>query len=547
MPTLLEPLNDLPLAGLMLVVAVGYTVGRINVKGIGLGPAGGTLLMAVTAGLLGFDITKMVEGQPVTVGLFGFALFIYSVGFEAGPRFFTAIRGGPGMRFVIVGCLVNVVAVVCAIVLGGMFELGASSTAGMLSGALTSAATYAAAVEVCEAPLDAAIAFAITFPVGLAVLVWMIQSLPRLLGQNLVAEADAAAEKHGTPQQAGNPELTRAFDVQQDAILGRPLKELGLPVRTGCYITMIHRGHEVFPAVADTVLERRDHLLVRGRLDELARFQELVGPEVYDEELRNRMPPPRRIVALESDCVGKSLSELEIAARHHVLVVGIERGRVHIEPTPDTTVERGDVLEVIGRRGDIRPLAERLGRNERPVHETDIAIYAAGIFLGLLIGSASAALGNVRLTLGMAGGLLLSGILLGRFRRIGPLRTHVPRPARQLVRDLGILLFVAETGIQAGDRLRVVGAPDALPLVASSVIVVLASVTSALIVARRVFRMGAVESWGSIGGGMTSSSALAALQREAESTEPAVSYAAAYAVASVLTTIAGQVLVYLMS
>lgn len=547
MPTLLQPLNDLPLAGLMLVVAVGYTVGRINVKGIGLGPAGGTLLMAVTAGLLGFDITKMVEDQPVTVGLFGFALFIYSVGFEAGPRFFTAIRGGPGMRFVVVGCLVNVVAVVCAIVLGGVFDLGASSTAGMLSGALTSAATYAAAVEVCEAPLDAAIAFAITFPVGLAVLVWMIQSLPRLLGQNLVAEADAAAEKHGAAQQAGNPELTRAFDVQYEEMLGRPLKELGLPTRTGCYITMIHRGHEVFPAVASTVLEQGDHLLVRGRLDELAQFQELVGPEVYDEELRNRMPPPRRIVALESDCVGKSLRELEIAARHHVLVVGIERGRVHIEPTPDTTVERGDVLEVIGRRGDIRPLAERLGRNERPVHETDIAIYAAGIFLGLLIGSASAALGNVRLTLGMAGGLLLSGILLGRFRRIGPLRTHVPRPARQLVRDLGILLFVAETGIQAGDRLRVVGAPDALPLVVSSVIVVLASVIVALLVARRIFRMGAVESWGSIGGGMTSSSALAALQREAESTEPAVSYAAAYAVASVLTTIAGQVLVYLMS
>ena len=162
------------------------------------------------------------------------------------------------------------------------------------------------------------------------------------------------------------------------------------------------------------------------------------------------MPSPRRVVVLASDAAGKTLAELDLARRCDCLVVGIERGEVHIEPSAGAHVQRGDVLEVVGRRGDVREAAALLGRLERPSYETDIGVYAGGIFLGLLIGRLGLDVFGVDFSFGVAGGLLVSGILLGRVRRFGPFHTHVPRAARQLVRDLGILLFVAETGVRAG-------------------------------------------------------------------------------------------------
>lgn len=534
-------LNEVPLAGLMLIVAIGYMAGRLAWRGMSIGPAGGTLALAILFGHLGLDFEHLygTAHPTLTVGDLGFAFFIYSVGFEAGPQFFSALMGGPGWRFVVVGTVVNLLALGFALVAGLAFGLGDSITAGLLSGALTSAPTYAAAEEVCSDPAALSVTFALTYPIGLVGVVWLVQALPRLMGDNLAAEADERED--GNKRRRTEPELTRAFDVTQGAVIGKSLKELDLTHSTGCYITLVHRGGQVFRAEAETVLEAGDHVMAKGRFDELRAFGKLVGEEVYDEEMRNRMPAPRRIHVDERGVIGKSLRELDFAHRHHCLVTSIERGRVQIEPTAETRLERHDVLHVIGRRGDLRKLALEVGRWVHPAHETDIAVYAGGVFLGLLLGRI--AIGGFGL--GTAGGLLLAGILLGRFRHIGPFSTHVPPAARQLVRDLGILLFVAETGVQAGGQLggTVQGVLGPTLLAAAGVTVL--SVLGAALVARWLMGLSAVDTWGSIGGGMTSSAALVAVKRAAESNAPALAYAAAYAVASVLVTIAGQLVVYL--
>ncbi|MDJ0973332.1 MAG: TrkA C-terminal domain-containing protein [Planctomycetota bacterium] len=534
-------LNEVPLAGLMLIVAIGYMVGRLAWRGMSIGPAGGTLALAILLGHWGLDFEQLygTATPGLTVGDLGFAFFIYSVGFEAGPQFFTALMGGPGWRFVVVGTVVNLFALGFALLAGLAFGLGDSITAGLLSGALTSAPTYAAAEEVCSDPAALSVTFALTYPIGLVGVVWLVQALPRLMGDNLAAEADAR-EDRGKKRRT-EPELTRAFDVSNEAVIGKSLKELDLTHGTGCYITLVHRGSAVFRADADTVLEAGDHVMAKGRFDELRAFGKMVGEEVYDEEMRNRMPAPRRIHVDERGVIGKSLRELDFASRYHCLVTAIERGQVTIEPSAETRLERHDVVHVIGRRGDMRELAVEVGRWVHPAHETDIAVYAGGVFLGLLLGRL--AFGGFGL--GTAGGLLVAGILLGRFRHIGPFSTHVPPAARQLVRDLGILLFVAETGVQAGGQLAgtVEGVIGPTLLAAAGVTVF--SVLGAALVARWLIGLSAVDTWGSIGGGMTSSAALVAVKRAAESNAPALAYAAAYAVASVLVTIAGQLVVYL--
>jgi putative transport protein len=540
-------LEEVPLAGLMLVVALGFTLGRLQWRGLSLGPAGGTLLVALLLGRAGLGLGGLREGTPLSVGEFGFALFIYSVGFEAGPRFFSSLFGGPGWRFVLVGAVVNVAALGLAVLLGSLLALNDALSAGLLAGALTSPPTYAAAERVCSDPTALAVAFALTYPIGLAGVVLLVQFLPRLMGDDLASGLEDADDAED-PARAGatGAELSRAFAVRHAAVIGRTLRDMDLTHATGCYVTRLHRGAEVHAVDAGTVLAAGDHVLAKGRLDELQAFERLVGPEIYDEELRRQMRRPRKIRVHEREAIGRSLGELALPRRFRSLVVGVDRGGHALEPDADLRLARGDIVQVVGRREDVRRVAAHLGRFERASDETDIAVYAGGILLGLLVGRLGVEVSGTMLTLGTAGGLLLSGILLGRFRDLGPVHANVPRAARQLVRDLGILLFVAETGIAAGESSFGVMEHVLVPTLLAGLGVTVSCVVIAILVARWWLRLRPVDAWGSLGGGLTSSAALVAIKRAADSNEPAISYAASYAVASVLATVAGQLIVLLM-
>ena len=214
---MLEPLNALPLASLMLVITLGYLIGRVEVRGLALGPAGGTLGIALLAGWAGlrFPSHEGIGGQELNFGAIGFALFIYAIGFEAGPRFFDCLRGGLGWRLPAVGVLVNLLALALAVAFGRLLGFGESATAGLLAGALTSAPTYAAAVEVAEDSASLAVAFALTFPVGLIGMVWVAQLLPRWMGDDLAAGTSALAVDEEEDAAPIRPTLRRAFEIRR--------------------------------------------------------------------------------------------------------------------------------------------------------------------------------------------------------------------------------------------------------------------------------------------------------------------------------------------
>ncbi len=537
----IEGLNAVPLAGLMLVVALGFAIGRLRWRWVTLGPGGATLFVAIFFGAFGLSFSGMYgSGNPqMTVGQFGFALFIYSVGFEAGPRFFSILLGGKGWRFVLVGTVVNVLAVVVAVACARTIGFGETVAAGALSGAMTSFPTYAAAAEVLPDP-NLLIFFAVSYPVGLITVVFFVQIVPKLLRIDLTEGADPDPDDEPSTLHRGS-EAWRVFKVEAEEVAGRSLMELGLPHRTGCTIVQLQRGTTLLRAEADTVIREQDRLLVQGHPHELKAFGELVGPEVGDQLLGK--PPTRNVVVLNAAVCDRTLADLDLTKRHGCLVTAVERGRVILEPTAELALCHGDVLELTGSAGGVRGAAVELGRFEKSVHETNIAIYAGGIFLGLLLSQLR--IGGAAV-FGAAGGLLLAGIVLGRFRRIGHSSADVPRAARQLVRDLGILLFIAEMGIWAGGQPLSPVREWFLPSLASAFLIAVIPMLAALFVGRRLLRLRAVDTWGSICGGMTSSAALVTLKNAADSSDPAVSYAASYAVASILVTLAGPVVVYLI-
>ncbi|MEO1083078.1 MAG: TrkA C-terminal domain-containing protein, partial [Acidobacteriota bacterium] len=419
-----------------------------------------------------------------------------------------------------------------------------SVAAGLLAGALTSAPTFAAAREVCADPDALALAFGLTFPIGLVGLVWLTQALPRVMRDDLAR--DAAPDDADDDEASPRPILSRAFEVEDPKAVDCTLAELDLVRRTGCYVTRLHRDGQVWVPDGAAHLRRGDHVMARGRLEQLNALEALLGPEIYDDDLRRRLPSPRAIVVTEGDVIGRRLDQLSIFREHRTLVTEVQRHGVTLEPSATLTLARDDVVLVVGQRDDLRPVARALGHFERSSRETDIAIYAGGILLGLLLGRLSLHISGVTLVLGDAVGLLLTGVLLGRFRRIGPWSAHVPAAARQLVRDLGILLFVAETGVAAGGSSLDALAGRELQLLMAAAAVTLLPVAVTVMVGRLLLGMRPVETWGSVAGGMTSSSALSALRRAADSSEPAISYTAAYALGSVLATFAGRVLVTLL-
>ncbi|MHC4956575.1 MAG: aspartate-alanine antiporter-like transporter [Planctomycetota bacterium] len=536
----IEHLNDWPLAGYMVVVALGFTLGRITWRGFSLGPAGGTIVVALLFARAGVSIEKMYGGAipSLTLGLFGFALFIYSVGFEAGPRFFGSLRHRSGWSYVAIGVLVNFLAIGTALACNEVFDLGASGTPGVLAGGLTSLPTYAAALEVCDDPTRLAYAFATTYPFGIAGVVLLIQFLPRMLRTDLAAgtqDDDSDSDADGAEVLA-----LRSFAVVHEGVVGPTLAELDLTHATGCTITRLHRGTSVSVPDAQTRLVAGDHVSARGTVDQLHEFERIVGPEIYDEELRRRLPSGRAVRVQAPDVDGKTLAELEIIGKYHCVLTQVRRGRAELTPSADLRLARDDVVHVAGARENVQRVAARLGRFERSTNETDVAVYAFGIFLGILLGRAH--IGKVYL--GFAGGLLLSGLLLGRYRRIGPLSAHVPVAARQLVRDLGILLFVAEAGLRTGVPTDT-GVTAAFALILAGMATTVIPLVLTVAVGQYLLRMRPVDAWGSACGGMTSSAALVALLRAADSNEPALSYVGAYAVGSVLLTMAGPLVVWL--
>ena len=539
--------REQPLAGLMLVVTLGFVLGRIRIRGIEVGPAGGTLVVALAFGSAGLTLEKLYGDAvpPVTIGLFGFSLFIYAIGFEAGPQFFRGLRGGAGWRFVAVAIGVNALAAAVAIGLARAYGLDSSTAAGVLAGALTSAPAYAAASELAGDPAHLAVSFALAFPVGLLALVLVIQILPRMI-RDPIKGSGAQVEGDQLRAREADPELSRVFEVTCEAAVGPTLKELDLTHRTGCVIRRIRRGDRFEMPGADTRLQLGDRLLATGRVHELHLFEREIGTEVYDGHL-GRGLPDRRLIVASRHVVGRTLADLDLIRRHKVVIAGIERGNTLVEPTAEQTLERDDVVIATGSPDRLAAAAEELGFFEPPPTHTNIAMYAGGICLGLLLGNLQLAWFGFEVSLGLAGGLLLMGVLLGRFRRVGRLSANVPAPARQLVRDLGILLFVGETGIEAGHLLGVTGVDiDVTGALVTSVAAVLVPLVLVFVVARHVLRMSPVDTWGSLAGGMTSTAALVTVKRAARNNDAAASYAATFAIASVLATIAGQLVVLLV-
>jgi putative transport protein len=443
-------LIDNPLLLLFAVIAIGYPVGRIKIRGVNLGLAA-VLFVGIAVGALHPDLKL-----PEIVYILGLVLFVYTIGIGSGPGFFASFRR-KGLRdnLVVVGLLV----LAALITLGVHYALGlrAPLAAGMYAGSLTNTPALAGVLEYIKGFAPAAereawlaepvIAYSVTYPVGVVGMILAIALLQRLWKVDYAAEAEALRSlgMEHRPLQNRTIFVTRT-DADQHTV-----RELMAQHKWGVIFSRWKHGPEVTLVNDKTRLGVGDLVSAVGVLEEVEKVIAYLGVESPAELVSDRSEfDYRRIFVSNPKLAGLRLKDLGLPHTLGAVITRVRRGDIDLLPHGDMSLELGDRVRVLTRRERLDTVSAYFGDSYRALSEIDVLTFSLGLTLGIGLGILPIPLGPVTLKLGLAGGPLIVALILGALGRTGPLVWSLPYSANLTLRQIGLVLFLAGIGTRAG-------------------------------------------------------------------------------------------------
>lgn len=553
-------LRQNPELAIFLTIAIGFAIGRLKFGSFSLGIVVGCLLAGVLIGQLDIKVSPLVK----TVF---FDLFLFTTGYKVGPQFFRGLKADalPQVALTVVVCITCLLsAFTFAKILG--YDVG--TAAGLLAGAFSESTVIGTAGEaiqrlaIPEAERTALVnnipvAYAVTYLVGTAVLVWYLPKIgPRLMGVNLKEEASRmrAGGAGAGEIVEGVTSAARAFDVRayrvaNPSLVNRSIAELeALPRDARVFIVRVRRGGQILDAVPDLVIREGDVIAIIGRQEVHATRGDVVGPEVSDPSLLDIPIEALDVVVTNRSLEGKTLAELaRLEFARGVFLSRVLRSGIELPIALDTRIDRGDVMQLIGTLPEVERAANALGYPDRRTAATDMVFVGTGIFLGGLVGLLSVVVWSVPLTLTASGGALVMGLVFGWLRSNYPFFGRIPEPAIWIFDTVGLCMFIGIVGLSAGPSfvsgLRAAG----LSLVVVGLISALLPHTLGILFGRFVLKMNPLIVLGACAGAGTITAALRAVQDEAQSSIPALGYTVPYAIGNILLTAWGPVLVAMMT
>ena len=544
---------------IFLALAIGYAVGKRKFRGFSLGPTTCTLLAALALGQINVQV-------PALLKTVSFALFLFGIGYKVGPHFFGALKRD-GLHYIYISLVVAFAGLGIAILLGKLLHFDQGITAGLFAGSMTQSAAVGTAegaiglLPISDAQklalnANVAVGYAITYIFGTAGTIVFLKMVPRFWRIKLNREAKKLeAEMSGGAVSAEKPELfswstqleLRAYEVSSPGVIGKTVNELEALFPGRVAVNRVKRGSTVMDVGPDTVIQSGDKVVISGGCNQFLRAPEIIGPEVDITTVTEMVGEVMEICVLNRGVVGKTLGELsESKLAHGVFLRGITRQGHEIPITRDTVVHKCDVLKVIGARENIERAIKSLGYPERPTAITDLAMVAIGIVLGTLVGLSVVNVGNLPITLGIGGGVLVSGLVFGWLRSVHPTFGQIASGAQWLLTDLGLNLFIACVGLSAAVQAIQAFQTTGLTVFLAGIVLSLLPIIIGLFFGRRVLKMNPVLLLGSVTGARVCTAALNSLVEEAESTTPTLGYAIPYAFGNVLLAIWGSVIVSIM-
>lgn len=567
MEWIIKTMQNSPELAIFLTLALGFAVGKIKIKGFSLGSVTGVLLMGVLIGQLGITISPTVKSTF-------FLIFLFAVGYSVGPQFVQGLKkeGLPQIAFaalVCVSCLL--VGWVAALIAG--FDIG--NAAGLLAGASTISAVIGVASDtINQLSIDSSqkqqminqipVAYAVTYIFGTAGTAWFLAFIgPKLLGKDVIKQTKDYEQSLGGLIQDDEPGLEEAYDGTTFRVIqasnaffdqSRTVHEVedflikkGWPI----YIEKIRVSSNnkiINDPTSDTSINKGDKLVLNGPIDTMLADEDCIGKEVVDLKLLDFKVENLKVIVANKEIIGESLQNLKFSKqRHGVVILKIHRGKVTLPLLKNVKIQRGDIIEIEGRKGDVDKFASYVGYPERPSNITDILYVGIGIFLGGILGSISFRAGNVPLSLSASGGVLIMGIIFGWARSLRPTFGNIPAPSVWLMNNLGLNMFIAVVGINAGPDFISGLKTSGVSLFIAGIFVSLVPMLIGILLGRYVFKFNPAITLGACAGARTTTAALGALEDTLQSKVPALSYTTTYAVGNTLLIIWGVVIVLMMS
>jgi putative transport protein len=540
---LYDVLATSPVALLFAVIGLGWFLGAVRVRGFSLGVAA-VLFVGLVFGAV--DPKHFI--LPEFVYLLGLILFVYIIGLQSGPMFFNLFRR-QGLHFTLAGTLIPLVAALGAWIVGLLLATGAPVSTGLFCGALTNTPALAAAIERLRGVVAAGAAdgptvgYSIAYPLGVVGLILVMQVATRIARVDFKEEDRRARAASGL---GGDDLLSRELRLANPQLVGKSFEEGRFAELTGMVFTRLKRGGvgEEILVTPELPLEAGDVLVGVGPPEAIERAVLLIGPLVGEHHERFGSDIAHRdLVVLQRKVAGTKLSELSAACGCPVVVSRIRRGGIAITPEADTTLELGDHIRAVAHARDLDRVSQVVGDPLRDLTETDFMSFSFGLILGVLLGTFPIPLpGGQTMSLGLAGGPLVVGLILGRLGRTGPIVWTMPANASLTLRQLGILLFLAGVGTRAGATFVATFEKQGLPLLLAGGLITVLSATAAILLSRRVFGFDMITTLGLVAGIHTQPAALSFANSHTGSETPNVAYAAVYPVATISKIILAQIL-----
>jgi putative transport protein len=564
MDFLITALQQNPELAIFLALAIGFGIGRVKIGGFSLGTVVGTLFAGVLIGQLDIKVSPLVK----TVF---FDLFLFATGYKVGPQFFRSLKRDAFSQ-VALTLVLCVTCLVTAFVAAKLFHYDVGTAAGLLAGAFTESTVIGTAGDAINRLAISAdekdrllnnipVAYAVTYLVGTTAVVWFLPTLgPKLMGVNLKEEGRRMQEQV-TGRAEAEPGIispsrlfdVRAYRVMNENLVGKTIAEIeALPKETRVFIQRVRRAGVVMEPEPDIVIEKNDVIAVMARSEVLVGRSSLVGPETDDKDLLDFPLEILDVVLTKKALDDQPLREVAQSEPWRTIFRGVflrklTRSGVEIPITPETRLDRGDVLSLVGAKQDVDRAAARIGYADWPSTATDMIFVGTGIFIGGLVGLLTVTIAGLPITLTASGGALIMGLVFGWLRSVLPAFGRIPEAAMWIFDTVGLSVFIAVVGLTAGPSFIAGLRKSGISLVFVGLIAAILPHVVGVLFGRYVLRMNPVILLGACAGAGTMTAALRAIQDEAQSKIPALGYTVPYAVGNIVLTAWGPVIVALLS
>lgn len=531
---------------LSLICATGLALGRIKISGVSLGVTF-VFFTGIIAGHFGLRINP---DMLLLAQNFGLIIFIYSLGVQVGPGFFSAFKRG-GFKLNILSLILILAGTAMTICLYWISGIPLPEMMGLFSGAVTNTPMLGAAQQAflqmhpedIESANNMAIACAVGYPFGMIGVIICVAILKK---------ATFKADKPKSGNTSGDNTFVTEYLISNPEIIGKSIQEVRRHADIQFVISRIWKGDKVIIPTSETIIEQNEHVLVISGRKDVDQLKKLFGPQEdidwnkkgIDWNAIDNQLVSRKILVTKPELNGVRLGSLRLRNSFGINITRVNRAGIDLLPSKSLRLQLGDRLTIVGEDRAIENASKILGNQARELRNPNLFTIFTGIVLGLILGSIPIAIPGMSMPvkLGIAGGPIIVGILMGAFGPRFHLATYTTQSANLMLRQLGITIYLAGLGLSAGnDFFSTVFTTEGIRWIAISSSLAIIPVLLVGFIASRLFKISYARNVGMLCASMANPIALNYANSTVDGDEPAVAYATVYPVSIFLRVIVAQI------